>query len=334
MCGASDALLPASKEYLSITLWGVVFATLSFAGSCVIRACGSPVYAMGTQLVGALLNVILDAWFIVWLNMEVRGAAIATVISQGISMLWVAAYFFTPYARIRLCGKYISAPYREAVARILAVGAPPFLMHLTFVIIHGLMNVSVARYGGDLAVSSVGIIMSLDSLLFMPAVAIGEGTQPIVGYNYGAQRFDRVNLTVKWAVAATTVFYILSFSAVYSNAELFVRMFNSSDQALIDLTSRSMYIAYIGIPVMGLSIVTGFTLQGLGRARDGLVLSVIRFGLLMLAPLLILPRFFGLYGVWVTLPISDIFGSAVSFLYLRGVMAEMKQKALLPEPHV
>ena len=324
MSGASDALLPASKEYLSIILWGVPFATLSFAGSCVIRACGSPKYAMGTQLVGAVLNIILDAWFVVWLRMEIRGAALATVISQGISVLWVAGYFFSPYARIRLRGCHVSAPDRETVGRILAVGAPPFLMHLTFVLIHGLINVSVSRYGGDLAVSSMGIIISLDSLLFMPAVAIGEGTQPIVGYNYGARCFNRVRLTIKWAVGAATAFYILSFSAIYFNTTFLVRMFNRSDHALIDLTSRAMRVAYLGIPVMGLSIVTGFALQGLGRARDSFVLSFIRFGLLLLLPLAVLPRFLGLFGVWMTFPLSDIAGSAVSFLYLRRVMMEMK----------
>ena len=323
--GASDALLPMSKEYLSIILWGVFFSTFSFAGSCVIRACGSPNYAMGTQLIGAMLNVVLDAWFVIRLDMGVEGAATATVISQGVSMLWVAAYFFTPRARIRLRAREIFVPNREAIARILAVGAPPFLMHLKFVIIQGLVNVSVAKYGGDLAVSSMGIIMSLDSLLFMPAVAIGEGTQPIVGYNYGARRFDRVRRAIKWSVAATTVFYILSFSAIYADAEFFVRMFNRSDRALIDLTARAMRVSYLGIPVMGLSIVTGFTLQGLGRARDGLVLSFIRFGLLLILPLAILPRFWGLLGVWGTFPLSDISGSAISCLYLRRVMTEMKK---------
>jgi Na+-driven multidrug efflux pump len=282
---------------------------------------------MGTQLIGALLNVALDAWFVIGLQMEVRGAAIATVISQGVSMLWVAAYFFTPRARIRLRLRDIFAPCREAVARILAVGSPPFLMQSTFVIIHALMNVSVAKYGGDLAVSAIGILMSLDSLLFMPAVAIGEGTQPIVGYNYGARHFHRVRQAIKWSVAATTVFYVLSFLTIFFNTEFFVRLFNNSNEALITLTVRSLRVAYIGIPVMGLSIVTGFALQGLGRARDSLVLSIIRFGLLMFVPLAILPRFFGLYGVWAIFPVSDILGSAVSFLFLRNIMAEMKKEA-------
>jgi Na+-driven multidrug efflux pump len=204
------------------------------------------------------------------------------------------------------------------------------MMHMTFVLIQGLINVSASRYGGDLAVSSVGIVMSMDSLLFMPAVAIGEGTQPIVGYNYGARRFDRVRLAVKWSVAATTAFYILSFLVVYADTELFVRMFNNSDLALIDLTARAMRITYIALPAAGLAIVTGFTLQGLGRARDSLILSVMRFGLLMFVPLAILPRFWGLFGVWVTFPLSDALGSAAAFFYLRRVMKEMKEKAALP----
>jgi putative MATE family efflux protein len=326
MSGASETLLPMAREYLSVIMWGVFFSMLGFAGSCVIRACGSPNYAMATQLVGALLNVGLDVWLVLWLRMGVRGTAISTVISQGVSMFLVAVYFLKPGAHIRLRARDVFTPNREAVARILAVGTAPFLVNMTFVLIHGLMNVSVAKYGGDLAVAAMGIFMSLDSLLFMPAVAIGEGTQPIVGYNYGARRFDRVRQAVKWSVGATTVFYIISFLTIFSHTEFFIRLFNSSDDALIDMTARFMRISYLGIPVMGVSIVTSSTLQGLGHARDGLVLSFIRFGLLILVPLAILPRFWGVYGVWATFPLSDITGSAISFLFLRRVMGKMKRE--------
>ena len=324
-CGASDTLLPMAKDYLSVILLGVFFSLISFAGSCVIRACGSPNYAMGTQLIGALLNVALDAWFVIGLRMEVRGAAIATVISQGISMIWVTAYFFTPTTRIRLRWHDIFKPRREAAARILAVGTPPFLVHMILVIINGLLNSSVAKYGGDLAVAATGILMSLDSLLFMPAIAIGEGAQPIVGYNYGARRFERVRQTIKWSVGVTTAFYVISFLVIFFHAEFLVLMFNKSNEALITLTARFMRVAYLCIPVMGVSIITGSTLQGLGRARDGLILSFMRFGLFLLVPMAILPRFYGLFGVWATFPLSDVIGSSVSFMYLRRIMTEMKQ---------
>lgn len=326
--GASVSLMPAAKEYLFIILWGVFFSIPGYAGSCYIRACGSPGYAMGTQLIGALANVVLDAWFVLGLHMGIKGAAIATVISQILAAAWVVAYFFLPHARLRLKRAFVLTPRWNVIRRILAVGFPPFLVELNFVLIHGLMNVSVAKYGGDLAVSATGIFMSMDSLLFMPAVAIGEGTQPIVGYNYGAGRYDRVRHAVRLAVTAASVFYVFSFLMIQLNAEFFVRLFNSSNEALIALAARAMRIANAGIPVMGVSIITSATLQGLGRAREGLILSFIRFGLLMLLPLLIFPRLWGVPGTWGCFPLSDIAGSVVAFLFLRRVMRNMEKRAL------
>jgi putative MATE family efflux protein len=299
----------------------------SYAGSCCIRACGSPAYAMGTQLVGALINVILDAWFVLGLQMGVKGAAVATVISQAFAMLWVLGYFFSPHARLRLRRVFIFSPHETTLRRILAVGTPPFLVQLNFVLIHGLMNVAVAKYGGDLAVSANGIFMSMDSLLFMPAVALGEGAQPIIGYNYGARRFDRVRQTVKWAIGATTVFYIFSFIVIFFHAEFFVRFFNNSNEALITLAARAMRVANLGIPVMGVSIVTSSTLQGLGHARAGLILSFVRFGLLLVVPLAIFPHIWGLYGTWGCFPLSDITGSLLSLFFLLNAMKKMRKES-------
>ena len=320
LSGASDALLPAAREYLSVILWGVLFSTLSYTGSCCIRACGSPAYAMGTQVVGALANVALDAWFVLKLGMGVRGAAAATVISQVLAALWVAVYFLTPWARLRLRAL---TPHWKTLRRIVAVGTPPFLMDMNFVLVLGLVNTAASKYGGNLAISATGIFMSLDSLLFMPAIAVGEGMLPIVGYNYGARRLGRVRETIKWALGVTSVFYAVSFLAVQTCAEFLVRLFNNSDEALIALTARALRISYLAAPAAGVAIVANSTLEGLGRARDALALSFARFFLFLLLPLFVLPRLWGLYGAWSCFPLADAAGSAVSLLYLHRVMKEM-----------
>ena len=322
--GASENLLPMARSYLSIVLWGVFFAIFSFAFSSFIRAAGSPGYAMGTQVIGAVVNVLLDAWFVLGLGKGVEGAAVATVISQGISMCWATGYFLLPGSKLKLMRVHVSTPHWPDIKRILMVGLPPCLVELNFVLIHALMNVGVQRDGGDLAVSATGIFMSLDSLLFMPAIAIGEGAQPIIGYNYGAKKIDRVIQTIKLALGATTLFYMISFLLIQTNAEALVRLFNRSDPALIALAALAMRIANIGIPLMGISIITSFTLQGLGRAREGLFLSFIRFGVLLIIPLLVLPRIFGLYGNWAAFPVSDIAGSAISAVFLYCLIQKLK----------
>jgi putative MATE family efflux protein len=279
---------------------------------------------MGTQVIGALSNIALDALFVMKFGMGVRGAAIATVIGQGISLAWVLAYFRLPRAKLRLRPRLMFKIDAEAVRRIFAVGVPASLIQLNFVFIHGLIINSSTAYGGDIAVSATGIFMGLDSLLFMPAVAMGEACTPIIGYNYGAGRPGRVIAAVKNGIAVTTAFYLISFAAIMMFAERMVMLFNSEDKELIALTARCMRYANIGIPFMSVSIICVSLLQGLGRGRDGMILSLVRFGIFLWAPLLILPRFFGLMGVWGSFPISDIGGTATSAFVMAHTIKQLR----------
>lgn len=326
LSGASETLYPTAAAYLSVILYGVVFSVISFSLSCQIRACGSPAYAMGSQLVGALANILLDAWFVLGLGMGVRGAAIATVLSQLLSMLWALSYFWLPKATLKLRPRFILRLNRETIARIFAVGTPSCLVNLNFVLVHGMITNASSHYGGDLAVSATGIFMSLDSLLFMPALAISEGCQPIIGYNYGAGKIERVIATVKMGIAACTGFYLLSFALVMTNAEILVMMFNSSDKALIELAASGIRVANIGIPLMGVSVVCTSFMQGVGRGREGLYLALVRFGVFLWIPLLTLPRYFGVYGAWGSFPVSDICGSIVAGIFMIHTVKKMRKE--------
>jgi putative MATE family efflux protein len=329
--GASDTLYPLAHEYLSHIIYGIVFGIAGFSLSYQIRASGSPVYAMGTQVAGALSNVALDALFVMKFGMGVRGAAIATVISQGISLCWALAYFLTPWAAFRLRFRYMARLDVAVIGRIFAVGAPASLVQLNFVFVHGLITNASNTYGGDLAVSATGIFMGLDSLLFMPAVALGEACTPIIGYNYGAGKIDRIISTVKNGIAVTTAFYFLSFSAIMFFAEHMVMMFNSSDMELISFTAKCMRYANVGIPVMSVSIICTSLLQGLGRGREGMLLAVVRFGLFLWTPLLILPRYFGVLGVWASFPISDISGTIASGVLMSYTIRQIRRRSGKPE---
>lgn len=327
LSGASEKLYPLAASYLKIIMFGVGFSIMSFVLSCQIRAAGSPTFAMGTQLVGAIANIGLDAWFVIGRGMGVEGAAIATVISQILSCAWAVSYFFLPKSVLKLKLRFVFGLDRSTMARIFAVGVPSCLIHLNFVMVHGVITNASSTYGGDLAVSATGIFMSLDSLLFMPAIAIAEACQPIIGYNYGAGKIERSISTVKIGLLATTVFYVASFALIVTSAEYLVMMFNSDDTELIALTARALRVANYGIPFMGISIVNGALLQGLGRGRDGLLLALVRFGVFLWIPLLILPRYFGVLGAWGAFPISDVFGSMVSGIYMIYTIKKLRATA-------
>ncbi len=299
---------------------------MSFVLSWQIRAAGSPTYAMGSQISGALANVALDAWFVFYRGMGVEGAAIATVIGQIVSFCWALSYFWLPRAAIRLRLRNMLRVDWAAVRRILAVGTPSCLVNLNFVLVHALVTNTSSAYGGDLAVSATGIFMSLDSLLFMPAIAIAEACQPIVGYNYGAGRIERVVRTVKTGMLATTAFYLLSFTTVMLAAEYLVMMFNSDDAALLALAAGAIRVGNAGIPLMGISVISTSFLQGMGRGRDGLLLAAVRFGIFLWIPLLTLPKHFGVYGAWGSFPVSDICGSIIAGLFVRHTVANLRRK--------
>ncbi|MDR1134179.1 MAG: MATE family efflux transporter, partial [Synergistaceae bacterium] len=286
MAGASETLYPLAHEYMSNIVYGIAFGIVSFSLSYQIRASGSPAYAMGTQVLGALSNVVLDALFVMKFGMGVRGAAIATAISQGISLCWAMLYFWLPGAALRIRLRHMMKLDIAVIRKIFEVGAPASLVQLNFVFVHGLITNASNTYGGDIAVSATGILMGLDSLLFMPAVAMGEACAPIIGYNYGDGKIDRVISAVKNGIAVTTVFYLLSFFAIMFFAEQMVMMFNSKNRELISLTARSIRYANAAIPVMSISIICTSLLQGLGRGREGMMLAAVRFGLFLWTPIL------------------------------------------------
>jgi putative MATE family efflux protein len=326
MSGASETLYPLAHEYMSHIVYGIAFGIVSFSMSYQIRAAGSPIYAMGTQVLGALSNVALDALFVMKFGMGVRGAAIATVISQGISLCWALWYFRLPGAVLRVRLRHMMRLDIAAIRKIFEVGAPASLIQLNFVFVHGLITNASNTYGGDIAVSATGIFMGLDSLLFMPAVAMGEACTPIIGYNYGAGKIDRVISAVKNGILITTVFYLLSFSAIMFFAEQMVMIFNSSDAELIRFTARCMRYANVAIPIMSVSIICTSLLQGLGRGHEGMALAAVRFGLFLWTPLLILPRYYGILGVWASFPISDICGTLASGILMRRTIKRLREQ--------
>lgn len=331
LSGASDDVIPQARNYLRIILIGGPFALVGIGMNSLVRACGSPRYAMATQVTGALTNVVLDAFFIAHLGMGVEGAAWGTILAQFVSTCMGIGYFFSKLTPLRIRLHFILRPRLKVVKRIMAVGMAPFFVELSFVLYMTIMNRTIHQYGGDIGLSAVGIFFSIDSLLFLPSLAIGEAAQPIIGYNYGAGKPERVVVAIKFAIIGVTCFYICSFLLAEIFAPQLVMLFNR-DPELLSIAVPGMRIGYCAIVFIGLPIITNAALQGLGKARASLAISFVRHVFFMFIPILILPRYFGIWGVWMSFPTGDFFGFILGLFFLRWLLKWLRSpQALIVE---
>lgn len=301
--GASKDVLPLAKDFVYIIMFGSVFFSISMGMNNFIRAEGNPKMAMNTQLIGAFINVILNYIFIFKLGMGIKGSALSTVISQFVSAAWVLSYFFTGKSIVKIRLKNLK-PQWPILLSIMAIGFSPFAMQIANSIQQLILNKTLLSYGGDLALSAVGIIMSLSTLLFMPILGISQGAQPIIGYNYGAHQYDRVKETLKIAIIASTVLALVGYLVLRIWPSEIIGLF-SKDIKLIALTAHAMIVFFTMIPVIGFQIICSTYFQAVGKARESAILSLSRQVLLFIPLLLILPHFWGIEGVWRTAPIAD-----------------------------
>lgn len=328
LSGASHEILPLARNYLRIILIGGPLALMGHGINSLIRACGHPRYAMGTQILGASSNILLDALFIVKMGMGVEGAALGTVLAQGAAALCGLWFFYSGSSPLRIRLHFLIRLRMKVVKKICAVGSSPFITELSFVFYMTLMNNMVRKYGGDIGLSAMGVFLSLDSILFLPALAIGEAVQPVIGYNYGAGKPKRVISAIKYALLLVTSIYFLSFLVAETFAREMILLFNN-DPRLLSIGVPGMRIGYIGIVFMGVTIVTNSALLALGKAREAIILSVFRHAVFLFLPLIILPGYFGLWGVWMSFPVGDIFGCITAAFFLKRLIKWLKSEDAL-----
>jgi Na+-driven multidrug efflux pump len=244
------------------------------------------------------------------LDMGVRGAAWATVLSQLIAVLWICSFYKRRKGTLRF-RKRSWIPFPDLQKRIVAVGFSAAVTEMTFCIFMLLFNRAVQTYGGDLGVSTVGIFLGWDSLLFLPSAAIAEAVQPIFGFNYGAGLPGRVDEALKSALIAITVYFLSSILLVHLFATSMVGMF-TQDGDLIRMAVPAMQISYCSTVFVGVFVVTNSFLQGLGMARGALFLVLSRHMFILIPAMMLMPRFFGLMGVWYIFPVIDILGGLLA----------------------
>jgi len=310
-----------AETYLRITLYGAIFAAMSPGLTHFIRSDGHPKTSMLVQLIGAVLNIILDPIFIFALDMGIAGAAWVTVISQFISLILVLGYFNSKWTRLRFRIRHLKLE-PKLTGTIIAIGFAPFIMQFAMSLVGILQNTTVLRYGGDEALTAMTIFFTVLTIIIMPLMGIGQGAQPIIGYNYGAKQYDRVKKCFKMAVIACTCVLSAGFLATQFASGFLFSMFSKDTGSLRELGTLTMRICTCMFPFVALQMMGGQLFQAIGKPIQASILSLSRQILFLIPALLLLPPLFQtigfrpIYGVFWAFPISDFCASIISSIFV------------------
>lgn len=327
MFGASDATIGYAMDYLSIYLIGTLFVELALGLNAFIICQSQPRVAMFSVLIGAIANIVLDPVFIFGMHMGVKGAAIATVISQGLSAAWVMSF---------LMGKKSSLKIRRSCMRlegrilgsVFSLGISPFIMNATESFISIVLNHGLQAYGGDLHVGSLTIMQSIMQLFSAPINGFTQGMTPIVSYNYGARNFDRVKLLYRWMIGMCFGFRLISTATTMFLPRFYAGFFTNETE-LVALVGEVMPIFMAGMLVFGLQNGIQPTFLALGQAKVSLFIAVLRKIILLIPLAIILPHFMGVMGVYWAEPISDTLSAATaSVLFLMNIKKILSEESL------
>jgi len=312
--GASADTIGYARDYMLIILSGNVFSHMYFGLNAVLRASGHPQKAMYATINTVVINTLLDPLFIYVFDWGIRGAAIATIIAQVISLIWQFKILTDKNELLHL-RRGIYHLQSKIVKNIIAIGLSPFCMNVASCFIVIFINKGLKEYDGDLAIGAYGIVNRLVFICVMIVMGITQGMQPIAGYNFGAQQFDRVTRVLKLSIYGATAMTTLTFLIGECIPELAVRLF-TTDEGLISRAAEGFRIVVLFFPIVGFQMVTSNFFQSIGMANKAIFLSLTRQLLFLLPCLLILPTFMGASGIWWSMPISDLVASIVAAVLL------------------
>ena len=325
--GASDSTLPYAREYMVIILLGNVVTHSYLTLNAVLRSAGHPRLAMNATIFTVVINAILDPLFIYGLRLGIQGAAIATVLSQLLSLLWQLRVFSRPSELLHF-SRGIYRPDSRIIEDILSIGLSPFLMNACACVVVIIINRSLGLYGGDLAIGAYGIVNRIAFVVIMIVMGLNQGMQPIAGYNYGAQHYGRMLKALRYTMLYATMVTTLGFMVGEFLPGVCVRLFTTDDQ-LIAHATHGMRVVMAFFPIIGMQMVTTNFFQSIGKASISIFLSLTRQLLFLIPLLLLLPRFWGLPGVWWSMPISDCLACIVAgIMLLRQYKNFKKQEAI------
>ena len=308
--GASDNTIVYARDYMEIILLGNAITHLYFGMNSLLRSASKPRHSMYATMFTVVLNTILDPLFIWTFGLGIRGAAYATVLSQLVALIWQFWIFSNPKELIRL-KRGIYSLRGDLVKNIIGIGISPFSMNVCACMVVIFINNQLVRFGGDMSVGAYGIANRIVFIFLMFVMGINQGMQPIAGYNYGAQKLDRMMQVVKLSIIAATVIMILGWFLAMLAPRQCVSLF-TTDQHLIDTTVHGMRIMMVMLPIVGYQMVITNFFQCIGKVKISIFLSLSRQLLFLLPALALLPIWFGLDGVWLAQPVSDLIASVVT----------------------
>jgi len=322
LIGGSANTSAHAKDYLSILALGFPGALISYTLNAGIRADGNPKKSMTTLLVGAITNIILDPILIFGFGMGVKGAAIATIISQYISAIWTIYYFTSGLSGLKLFKKNIRISLNRA-SKAASIGAAPFTLQIGASAINYVFNITMKKYGGDIAVSAIAIVQGVLMFITMPVFGINQGLQPILGYNYGAKLYSRVKEALFKGIFVAVIICSFNFLMIQFLSRHVIHIFNQ-DETLIRLASRGLRIQTLVLPIAGMQIISSIYFQAVGKPRMSIIMSLSRQVILLIPCIFILSFKFGVSGVWFATPTADTLSAMLTFFLLRRELKHLK----------
>ncbi|MDD3246347.1 MAG: MATE family efflux transporter [Methanosarcina sp.] len=322
--GSTPGILPYARDYLEIIIAGGIVFVFGISVQNIVRAEGNARLAMNAMLIGGGLNILLDPLFIFGFGMGVQGAAIATVLSQSVGSAWLLQYCLKGKGAVRFKAETLKLS-PGIIKEIGAIGLGSFVMEASGSVMMIFVYNALASYGGDVAIAVFGITMKINSFIFLPLLGMSFGLQPIVGFNYGAKQFGRIVEAVKLSLAATTAFGLLGLLVISLFPEQLLGLF-SADPEYLTVGKSAVVIMVLGLPLIGCNVVTTTLFQALGQAKPSFLLSISRQLLFLIPLVIILPRLYGLAGVWAAFPASDLLSFLLSGLMLLRVYRSFKKR--------
>ena len=302
--GASNDTISYALDYINIYLIGTIFVQLSLGLNTYISCQGNAKTAMLSVLIGAVLNIILDPIFIFGCHMGVKGAALATILSQAVSAVWVVGFLVSKRSVIQIKPQNMKLEWKT-VGMICALGVSPFVMQSTEALVTIVLNNGLQKYGGDLYVGSLTILQSVMQLIIVPVNGMTQGVQPVISYNYGAGNYERVKKTFKIVLLADLSVTVIACLLTQWIPGVFASVF-TTEAELILLVEKVMPVFFAGIWIFGVQMACQSTFMGIGEAKVSLFLALLRKVILLIPLALLLPRFFGVEGIYYAEPVADI----------------------------
>lgn len=325
LLGATPEVLPYAREYNLIILIATIPLMIGFGLNNFIRAEGNPRTSMNYMIWSAVINIVFDALFILVFRWGVAGAALGTLVAQSFTAFLVLRYFFTKKSHVHFHRKALKIDW-QVVGKISAIGSSSFFMQIGASIVQFVLNNQLMVHGGDEALAAWGIITTLLMFFFFFVFGLNGGSQPLIGYNYGAKNFLRVRSTAKWAILAATVIITVSWALIELFASFFVGLFSGQDKLLHDVATHGLRITSLMLPVLGFQIIGAGYFNSVGKPIHAMFLALSRQVLFLLPLAWLLPIFLGLDGIFWATPAADLLAALVTLLFFWREFASLAKK--------